>query len=212
LHEREISGEGQWVQSSLLEAQIAIMDFQAARWLMAKDVPQQAGNFHPTGATTGVYPTTDGHMNIAASGSEIWVRLCKVLEAEHFLDHPDYATSDGRLAHRDQLFNEMCEITRTRSSDDWVQLMNDGGVPCGPIYSMDQVFEDPQVKHLGMAAPVHHPELGDIELVGQPIKLNRTPSEMRTVTPAQGEHTDTVLGELGYDADAIAALRSEKAI
>ncbi len=212
LHEREISGEGQWVQSSLLEAQIAIMDFQAARWLIAKDVPRQAGNFHPTGATTGVYPTSDGHINIAASGAEIWVRLCKALNAEHFLDDPDYAGSDDRLANRDRLFAEMSEITRTRTSDEWVELMNDAGVPCGPIYTMDQVFADPQVRHLGIATPVQHPELGEIELVGQPITLSRTPVRMRSATPAQGEHTDAVLGELGYDGEAIAALRAQKAI
>ena len=212
LHERETSGEGQWVQSSLLEAQIAIMDFQAARWLIDKDVPRQAGNFHPTGATTGVYPTADGHMNIAASGSEIWVRLCKVMNAEHFLDHPDYADGGDRLTNRDKLYDEMCEITRTKASAEWVEVMNDGGVPCGPIYDMDQVFADPQVRHLGIATPVHHPELGDIEVVGQPITLSRTPQRMRSATPAQGEHTDAVLGELGYDGEAIAALRAEKAV
>ena len=207
LLEREVSGEGQWVQSSLLGAQVQMLDFQAARWLIDREVPRQAGNNHPTSIPTGVFPTSDGHINIAASGNGIFTRLCRAAGAEHLLDDANYATDAGRSEHRDALNQAIAEITVTRSSADWVETLNAAGVPSGPIYAIDQVFADPQVQHLAMAQPVEHPVLGEIELVGQAAALSRTPSRMRMPTPELGEHTDAVLGELGYDGAGIADLR-----
>jgi crotonobetainyl-CoA:carnitine CoA-transferase CaiB-like acyl-CoA transferase len=212
LLEREISGKGQWVQSSLLAAQIAMMDFQAARWLMEQDVPQQAGNNHPTSIPTGVFATSDGHINIAAAGNVIWARLCRALGLEALIEDPLFATGAARSTHRDDLNARIEAVTRTRSSADWVAALNEAEVPCGPIYAMDQVFGDPQVQHLQMAPKVHHPQLGETALVGQAVKLSRTPSELKTATPALGEHTDEVLAGLGYTADQIAAMRSEGVI
>jgi formyl-CoA transferase len=212
LLEREESGEGQWVQSSLLSAQIAMLDFQAARWLIAKEVPGQAGNNHPTSIPTGVFKTKDGHINIAAAGQEIYRRLCKALAAPALADDPDYATDKLRSKHRDKLNAAIEEVTKTRSSAEWIELINAAGVPCGPIYKMDEVFADPQVKHLGIAQGVDHPTLGRLELVGQAVTLSRTPSQIRTATPERGEHTADVLRELGYDAAAIAALRAKRVI
>ena len=207
LLEREVSGEGQWVQSSLLGAQVQMLDFQAARWLIDREVPRQAGNNHPTSIPTGVFPTSDGHINIAASGNEIFTRLCRAAGAEHLLDDANYATDAGRSEHRDALNQAIAEITVTRSSADWVETLNAAGVPSGPIYAIDQVFADPQVQHLAMAQSVEHPVLGEIELVGQAAALSRTPSRMRMPTPELGEHTDAVLGALGYDGAGIADLR-----
>jgi formyl-CoA transferase len=212
LLEREQSGEGQWVQSSLLGAQIAMLDFQAARWLMAREVPGQAGNNHPTQIPTGVFPTADGHINIAASGEEIFARLCRAIGAEHLLAEADYADDKARLKNRDKLNAIIAETTRTRSSAEWIDALNQAGVPSGPIYRIDEVFADPQVRHLGIAQTVEHPTLGPLALVGQPFTLSRTPSSLRTATPAQGEHTDDILRELGYDAAAIARLRADGAI
>ncbi len=212
LLEREQSGEGQWVQSSLLAAQISMLDFQAARWLIAKEVPGQAGNNHPTSIPTGVFATADGHINIAAAGNEMYRRLCAVLGAQALADDPDYATDKGRLKHRDRLNAAIEAITRTRPSAEWIARINEAGVPCGPIYKMDEVFADPQVQHIGIAQPVEHPTLGRLELVGQPITLSRTPSRLATATPERGEHTDAVLGELGYSAGEIAALRAAHVI
>ncbi len=212
LLQREATGQGQWVHTSLLEAQIALMDFQAARWLIGHEVPGQAGNNHPTAVPTGVYPTSDGHINIGSGGGQRWVRLCKAIGAEELLDDPDYSSRERRSNNRDALNALLSDITRTRTSAEWVELLNDAGVPCGPIYTLDQTFDDPQVRHLGIATKVAHPKLGTIELVGQPINLTGAPGRPWTATPELGEHTETVLAELGYGADAIADLRRRDVI
>ena len=207
LLEREASGEGQWVQVSLLQAMIAMLDFQAARWLVAKEVPPQAGNDHPTGIPTGVFPTADGYINIAASAQEMWVRLCKALGAEELLARPEYATPPLRSKNRAECNKDIAEYTRRKSSREWLEAFESASVASGPIYKMNEVFADPQVGHLGMAVPVRHPVLGDIELVGQPFVLSRTPSEIRNATPECGEHTDEVMRELGYSDRQISDLR-----
>jgi formyl-CoA transferase len=212
LLEREVSGEGQWVQSSLLGAQIAMLDFQAARWLIAGEIPGQAGNNHPTSIPTGVFKTADGHINIAAAGQEMFRRLSVALGAEHLAAEPDYANDKARLKNRDKLNAVIEEITRTKNSAQWIDILNRAGVPSGPINRMNEVFADPQVRHLGIAQAVDHPTLGRMKLVGQAMTLSRTPSELASASPERGEHTDAVLGELGYDADAIARLRAKGVI
>jgi crotonobetainyl-CoA:carnitine CoA-transferase CaiB-like acyl-CoA transferase len=209
LLEREESGEGQWVQSSLLGAQIAMLDFQAARWLLSKEVAEQAGNNHPTAIPTGVFATSDGHINIAGSGGELFTRLCKVLGADHFATDPAYSSGKARLRNRDQLNAEIEAITRTKTSAEWIDLLNAAGVPCGPIYRIDEVFSDPQVMHMGIARAVDHPKRGRQELVGQAVELSRTPWALRTSAPEKGEHTDSVLRALGYDDEAIARLHAK---
>ncbi len=212
LLEREVSGQGQWVQSSLLAAQIAMLDFQAARWLIAQEVPGQAGNNHPTSIPTGVFATRDGHINIAASGREMFQRLCIALGAPELAADPAYATDKDRSRNRDALNAAIETITRTRSSAEWVATLNAASVPSGPINRIDEVFADPQVRHLGIAAPVEHPELGRIELVGQPMTLSRTNWHLDYATPAPGEHTDAVLRALGYGDDEIADLRARHVV
>jgi crotonobetainyl-CoA:carnitine CoA-transferase CaiB-like acyl-CoA transferase len=212
LYEREQSGEGQWVQSSLLASQIAMLDFQAARWLLGKEVPPQAGNNHPTGIPTGVFATADGHINIAAAGFGIFGRLCQALGVDHLAKDPAYATDQARRTNRDQLNAIIEEITRTKPSAEWIDLLNRAGVPCGPIYHMDEVFADPQVRHIGIARAIENPRHGRQELVGQAVELSRTPWELRMPTPEKGEHTDAVLASLGCDAKEIARLRSRGVI
>jgi len=211
LLERESSGQGQWVQVSLLAAQIAMMDFQAARYLMEGEVPGQAGNNHPTSIPTGVFATADGYVNIATSGNAIWARLAAALGLDALVDDPRFDTGGARQQNRDELNRLIEAVTLTRSSAGWVEALEAAEVPCGPVYSMDQVFADPQVRHLGMAPKVQHPELGEVALVGQAVKLSRTPAELRTATAALGQHTEDVLQDLGYSAGEIAAMRAEGA-
>jgi crotonobetainyl-CoA:carnitine CoA-transferase CaiB-like acyl-CoA transferase len=212
LLEREVSGQGQWVQSSLLQAQIAMLDFQAARWLIAKDVPGQAGNDHPTSIPTGVFPTSDGHINIAAAGSHIFKRFAEAIGAEHMLGNPDFATDQLRSKNRKAVNQAVADITKHKTSAEWIDILNEAGVPCGPIYKMDEVFADPQVQHLGMAAPVHHPKLGPMQVVNQAVALSRTPNRIASATPEKGEHTDDVLHSLGYESARIADLRRRKIV
>ncbi len=209
LLERERSGEGQWVQSSLLAAEIAMLDFQAARWLIAGEVAGQAGNNHPTQIPTGVFPTSDGHINIAASGEDIYRRLCRALGAERLAEDPDFASEKARLRNRDRLNDLIGAVTATRPAAEWIDRLNAAGVPCGPINRIDEVFADPQVRHIGIAQPVAHPTLGRIDLVGQAVTLSRTPSHLHSASPAPGEHGSEILRELGLDDAEIAALKDD---
>jgi formyl-CoA transferase len=214
LLEREVSGEGQWVHTSLLQAMISMMDFQAARYLKDGEVPKQEGNNHPTGIPTGVFATADGHINIAASGTVLFERLCTALGVPEWVKDPRYNSFDARRKNRDELNEKIASVTKTKPGQYWVDVLNEIGVPCGPIYNVKQVFEDPQVKHLGIAVPMDSAKLGTVNIVGQPIVMERTPQpkKMRLATPELGEHTDAVLTELGYSKDKIAALRAKNVI
>lgn len=212
LYERERSGLGQWVQSNLLQAGIALLDFQAARYTMSGEVATRVGNEHPTFVPTSAYKTADGYINIAAAGQTMWLRLCEALGRHDLADHPDYRDVPHRVRHRAAL-NALLETTLAgKTSAEWVELLNAAGIACGPIYAMDQVFADPQVAHVGAAAEVVHPRLGPLRLINQPVKLSRTPAALVTATPEQGEHTDEILHEIGYDAAEIERLRSAHVI
>ena len=212
LLEREQSGEGQWVQTSLLQAQVFMLDFQASRWLNKKEVPPQAGNNHPTSIPTGVFKTSDGYINIATTGGRIWERCAQAIGAPELLTNPDYATAPARSTNRDALNALIGKLTEKKSTDTWVSELNAAGVPCGPIYSIDQMFEDDQVKHLGIAQDVPNAENRQIRLVGQPVTLSRTPSKMAARPPEFGEQTDEVLAEFGFAAGEIAELRQAKVV
>ncbi|MBT3491864.1 MAG: CoA transferase [Rhodospirillaceae bacterium] len=209
LIERSQSGQGQWVHTSLLEAQISMLDFQAARWLIDEDVPGQAGNDHPTGIPMGAFKTADSAVNIAAAGGRLWTRFLEVAGAQELAEHPDYVSAKLRSQNRAALNEVIGEIMAKRTSQDWIESLSEAGVPCGPINSIDQTFAEPQVQHLGIAQPMHHPVKGSVKVVGQPVHLERTPQppEIRKPTPDAGGNTDEVLAELGYDQARIDDLR-----
>jgi formyl-CoA transferase len=207
LLERETSGKGQWVQSSLLQAGISLLDFQAARYLMEGDVPPQVGNDHPTSMPTSAYRTKDGHINVAASGEGMWASLCKAIDREDMLASADFKGGKKRAENRAKLNSILNESLSKKTGTEWIEILNKAGIPCGPIYKVDEVFADPQVKHLGVATAVEHPKLGRKEILANAAVLSRTPAKVVAPTPEVGEHTDEILKELKYDATEIAKLR-----
>jgi crotonobetainyl-CoA:carnitine CoA-transferase CaiB-like acyl-CoA transferase len=211
LLEREQTGRGRWVHTSLLEAMVAMMDFQATRWTMKHEVPGQAGNDHPTTVPTGLFRTSDGLMNLAAGGQEMWNRIVETLGIAEQAKDPDFATDKSRAANRAKTNALLQAVLETDTSENWIARLNKAGVPAGPVYAMDQVFADAQVRHLGLEWPVEHPALGTVNLVRAPMNLDGV-APARRPTPERGEHTAEVLAEFGVDAATLAALRAKGAV
>jgi crotonobetainyl-CoA:carnitine CoA-transferase CaiB-like acyl-CoA transferase len=212
LLERETSGEGQWITTSLLQSQIFMLDFQAARWLQAHEVAKQAGNNHPTTIPTGVFKTKDGHINIATAGHVMWERLCNAIGAPEFVTREDFKTHQMRSKNRVAVNAAIEERTVEKTNAEWIEIFNKAGVPCGPINSIDQVFADPQVKHLHVAQAGIRPDGSEEIFVGQPFELSRTPSHIAAIPPEQGQHTDEVLKEFGFADKEIAELHAVNAV
>ena len=209
--EREHTGKGQWIHTSLLEAQIFLLDFQAARWTVEQEVPPQAGNDHPTNVPMGVFSTSDGYINLAPMGY-MWAKLCGLLGLDDLIDHVEFATAEARFENRAAVNAAIEAVTPRRSCAEWIELMNQAGIPCGPIYTLDQTFNDPQVRHLGVAQTVTSPVRGNIEIVGQPIHMTRTPNQVVAPAPEYGEHTEEVLEALGYSDGDIAGFHERGVI
>ena len=212
LLEREKSGLGQWVNTSLLQAQIFMLDFQAARWLSENHVAGQAGNNHPTSVPTGVFKTSDGSINLAVAGETIWKRFVEAVDKGEWLEMGEFKNAKERLKNRDYLNKLIEEVTITKTSDEWVEKLEKVGVPCGPINSIDKVFDDPQVKHLGIAQSIDTIPFGQTQLVGQPFNLSRSPSIMKQRPPEKGEHNEDVLLDLGYSSEELDELKSKNII
>jgi crotonobetainyl-CoA:carnitine CoA-transferase CaiB-like acyl-CoA transferase len=212
LLEREWTGQGKWVATSLLEAMLSMLDFQASRWLMAGEVPPQAGNNHPTGIPTGVFETKDGHINIAASGDDIYRRLCHAIEREDLITDPRFSTSRARSTNRDEIMEVLMPVTRQKTSEEWITILNAAGVPCGPIYTINKTFADPQVKFLEMAQPVHSNALGDLTILGHPVGWNGQRNPLRSAAPELGEHNEEVFTGLGFTKAEIEDLAKREII
>jgi len=212
LYDRERTGVGRWVTTSLLEAQIFMLDFQASRWLIEEEVAGQAGNDHPTGIPTGVFPTSDGHINIAASSARVFTRFCEAIERKDWLERDDWKTQSGRSKDRKAINAAIGEITKLKPANHWIDLFEANGIPCGPIYTIDQVFADPQVKHLGMATPMTSPYIGVKEVVASAINISGFSKAIRQYTPDPGEHQDEILKSVGYTDAELAAMRAKGVI
>ena len=212
LLERTRSGRGQWVQVSLLEALLSMLDFQAARWTVDGEEPGQAGNHHPTIAPMGTFRTADGYLNVAAPNERLWQRLCTALGRPGALDDPDFASLSGRWAHRARLTEVLeAEFSRYPRSE-LVKLLEAEDVPCGPVNSVAEAFAEAQVRHLGVVAAVEHPSRGPVGVLRSPIQMSRTPAVAKSPAPTASADTDAVLTELGYSASEIAQLRAERVV
>lgn len=212
LLERERSGEGQWIRTSLLQAQVAMMDLQAMRWLMDGEVPEPAGNGHPTGSPTNAYRTRDGFVNVGASGGHLFSRFCRAIGRPELLEDPDYATEEAAHRNRHALDALIEARLRTGTTAHWVEILNEAGVPCGPIHDMREVFEDPQVRHLGVTMRVEHPALGPLDLVGPAFTMSRSPMRRPSAAPSEGAHSEEILAEFGFGEAEVAKLRAAGAI
>lgn len=211
LHERHRSNRGQWVQTSLLQAQIFMMDFQAARYVMNKEVPAQTGNNHPTGVPAGVFKTADGYVNIAPT-PPMWKRFCDALGLQDICNDPQYATAQARMQRRDNVNILIEEITNRIPSAELIEKMNRGGIPCGPIYALDKVFSDPQVQHVKIVEQVMSPALGPVSLIAQPFSLSRTECHLAVPAPEYREHSREILAEFGFSESEIDSLEQRRSI
>jgi formyl-CoA transferase len=212
LHDRNRTGAGRWVQTSLLESMIAMMDFQAARWTIDHEVPAQAGNHHPTGVPMGCFAAADGYINIAGASGRMLHSLCEAIGLPAIPADPRFDSAAKRSANRAELNALIAQRLRTRTVAAWVGDLNRAGVPCGPVYRMDEVFADPQVEHLAMTEPVEHPVLGRLDILRNAVRMTGAPATVRAPSPDIGAHTDEVLTELGYPRAEIDRLRAQRVI
>jgi formyl-CoA transferase len=212
LFERSRTGKGRWVHTSLLETQIFLLDFQASRYLMKGEVAKQTGNDHPTMTPSGVFPTSDGYINLAASSGRLFERLCDVCEKPEWKTHPQFGKAIERTANRPAFNAALADVLKEKPTAYWVEKCDEAGIPAGPINTIDKVFADPQVEHLGIAAPLESPLFGDTRIVGSALNFPGVPKGIRTPTPEAGEHTDEILRWLGYTANDIEQMRANSVI
>jgi crotonobetainyl-CoA:carnitine CoA-transferase CaiB-like acyl-CoA transferase len=212
LLEREVSGKGQWVHTSLLHAQIAMLDFQAARYLVDGDVPTQEGNDHPTSAPMGLFHCADGAVNIGVSGEGQWREFCEAIERVDWLERPEFRLNVDRVRNRREINATVQALFGTQPVSHWVELLNRSNIPCGPVYTVPEMFADEQVRHLGVAAHVVRADGSTIQVISQPVTLVRTPATLQSSAPRIGEHSDEILREIGYSDEEIGALEAEGVI
>jgi crotonobetainyl-CoA:carnitine CoA-transferase CaiB-like acyl-CoA transferase len=212
LQARERTGCGQVVNTSLLEAMVGTMGFQAVRYLNGGGVPPPAGNHHPINAPYGVFRAKDGYLTLGATGDKRWAQFCQLLDSEEWLDDPRFKTNGDRYANRLVLQEQINEKLQERTVDEWERFFNEAGIPAGPVYAMDGAMDHPQSRHREMVVERPHPVLGTVSLLGLPVKFSETPGDVHRIPPDLGEHTDEILREIGLDEEGLRRLREQKIV
>ncbi|SFM42671.1 CaiB/BaiF CoA transferase family protein [Marinobacter pelagius] len=213
LSHRDRTGEGQYVEAALLDVQVACLANQAMNYLTTGKAPARMGNAHPNIVPYQDFPTADGNMVLTVGNDQQFARLCDVLGHPEWASDERFATNRARVANRKELIPKLRQATVMRSTREWVAILEQAGVPCGPVNTLGQVFEDPQVLARGMRQTVTHPSLGEVPTVGNPIKLKLTPVDYRTAPPLLGEQSEQVLQRVaGLSPGEIEALRERGVI
>jgi crotonobetainyl-CoA:carnitine CoA-transferase CaiB-like acyl-CoA transferase len=212
LYARERLGVGQKLDTSLLEAQVACLVNAGSNYLIGGQIPGRYGNAHPSIVPYQSFKTADGYLVVGVASETIWKRFCFAIGRADLIDHPRFVKNAERVAHRDELLKMLGEIFSSRDSKTWSQILQEAAVPCAPVQTVDQVFNDPQVSHRDMLAEMEHPSAGKIKMAGIPVKFSATPATLRLPPPRLGEHTQNVLEDwLGMNEQEIAVL-GEKGI
>jgi crotonobetainyl-CoA:carnitine CoA-transferase CaiB-like acyl-CoA transferase len=212
LYHRERTGQGQHVDASMLDGQVSWLTYQAGRYLASGNVPQRIGSAHPLIVPYQDFEASDGFINIAAGNDNLWKKFCAATDLSDIADDPKFATNPKRVENRDEVVAIVSKKIKTKTMQEWLDILNDAGVPCGPIYTVDQIFKDPQVLAREMLVEVDHPKCGKIQVTGSPIKLSETPAEITTHPPMLGEHNSSILQEFGFSEEDITKLKEDKVI
>ena len=213
LFHRERTGEGQYIDVSMLDLQVAWLTYQAATYFATDTPPPRVGAAHPNLVPYQAFKCADGkYINVAVGNERFWQRFCKALGREDLVEMPEYAQNKDRVKNRDQLVALLQQEFDTRSTNRWVDILEEAGVPCGPINDLADVFSDPQVKARDMLLEVQHPSAGKIKQTGIPIKFSATPGSIDSPPPLLGQHSKEILLELGYSQDEVEALEQQEVI
>jgi crotonobetainyl-CoA:carnitine CoA-transferase CaiB-like acyl-CoA transferase len=212
LFNRQKTGKGQMVDVSLLDSQVAWLTYRAGAYFASGEVPQPVGSGHPVIVPYQAFKAKDVYINIAVGNDQLWQKFCKAVGLESVMDDPKFATNAKRVENREAIVKIVGDLIVTKAGEEWLSILEEAGVPCGPIYSVDKIFSDPQVLHRQMMKELDHAKAGKIKVTGIPVKLSDTPGDVKTPPPFLGEHTQEVLKDLGYSDGDLEKLRQEKVV